>query len=204
MKGSVEELPQKVRESMIGKKIWSEECPVSLDDLRLVKIEHCDFFSQVKNGELVVYKSKAQDALEIFAKLFEIKFQIHQAKLIDEYNGDDEASMADNNSSCFNFRKIAGSDKISIHGYGLAIDINPVQNPAIVMGEKSMAVSIHPKKGIDFLNRTNDRSGMVESVVEIFKTHGFTVWGGNWNTPIDYQHFQVDRSFIEVMDKATV
>ena len=202
MKGTVESLPESVRQSMVSKKIWSRECPVTLDNLRLVKVQHYDFFENVKEGVLVIHESKALAALAIFEKLFEMKFPIQHMQLIDEYDGDDEASMADNNSNCFNFRKIAGSSKVSMHGYGLAIDINPLQNPAIIIDEDNYSVSIHPKEGINYLNRTNDRPGMAEPVVEIFKAHGFNVWGGNWNTPIDYQHFQALKPDAEVIAEA--
>ena len=199
MKGKVEPLPNDIKNSMIEKKIWQEECPVSLDDLRLVKLEHYDFFENVKQGELVVHKSKAQNILAIFQDLYSMKFPINQVKLIDDYNGDDDASMADNNSSCFNYRKIAGTNTVSMHGYGLAIDINPMQNPMITLDDKNVTVTVHPAQGMNYLNRTNDRPGMVEPIVGIFKTHGFDVWGGSWNTPVDYHHFQVERSMAEVM-----
>lgn len=199
MKGTLEQLPKNIRQSMIEKKIWSEDCPIKLEDLRLVQVRHYDFFENIKDGALVVHKSVASNVLVIFEKLFEVNFPIQNMQLMDMYNGDDEASMADNNSSCFNFRKIAGSSKVSMHSYGLAIDINPVQNPAIVLNEEEGSVSIRPKEGMKYLNRTNNRPGMVEPVIEIFKTHGFDVWGGNWNTPIDYQHFQVERALAEVL-----
>jgi len=199
MKGTLEQLPKNIRQSMIEKKIWSEDCPIKLEDLRLVQVQHYDFFENIKEGALVVHKSKAQDVLKIFEKLYAIKFPIQQVRLIDEYDGDDERSMADNNSSCFNFRKIAGSDQVSIHGYGLAIDINPVQNPMINFHDDYGSVSVSPKEGMKYLNRTNNRPGMVEPVIEIFKTHGFDIWGGSWNTPVDYHHFQVQRAIAEVM-----
>jgi hypothetical protein len=199
MKGTVEILPNVIKDSMIEKKIWSEECPIKLEDLRLVQLQHYDFFENIRQGELVVHKSKAANVLAIFKELFELKFPIQQLKLIDEYDGDDERSMTDNNSSCFNFRKIAGSSKVSLHGYGLAIDINPVQNPMISFDDDYGSVSVSPREGMKYLNRANNRPGMVEPIVEIFKTHGFDIWGGSWNTPVDYHHFQVQRTLAEVI-----
>ena len=95
--------------------------------------------------------------------------------------------MAANNSSCFNFRKIDGSELLSMHSYGLAIDINPVQNPFIQKDK------ISPLDGKSFLNRRDEVAGLVEPIIDIFYKYGFTVWGGRWTTPIDYHHFQVPR-----------
>ena len=40
--------------------------------------------------------------------------------------------MNDNNSSSFCYRTIKNTDIVSNHGKGLAIDINPIQNPHVV------------------------------------------------------------------------
>jgi hypothetical protein len=80
-----------------------------------------------------------------------------------------------------------------MHSYGLAIDINPVQNPYLSIGENGI-VKVHPSAGVEFLNRSNIRPGMLEPVIHIFEKYGFTVWGGKWNNPIDYHHFEVPRS----------
>jgi hypothetical protein len=38
---------------------------------------------------------------------------------------------------------------------------------------------------------------LAEEVVDTFAQYGFFIWGGDWNYPIDYQHFQVvPRSFM--------
>ena len=101
--------------------------------------------------------------------------------------------MQANNSSCFNFRKIDGSDLLSMHSYGLAIDINPVQNPFIQNG------TILPLAGKEYLERELIRKGMVEPIINIFNKYGFTVWGGDWTTPRDYHHFQYPRDQIELL-----
>ena len=195
----VEVIPEITKEKMIQTRAWTKECPVSLDKLRLVRVDHYNFDGIVDQGQLIVHESKAEDALNIFKELFAIKFPIHQIKLIDEYNGSDELSMADNNSSCFNFRKIAGTDRFSIHSYGLAIDINPMQNPMITINKNSLISEVQPKEGTNYLNRTIQKKGMVESIVHIFKENGFTVWGGEWNDPIDYHHFQAGRAPAEAI-----
>ena len=118
---------------------------------------------------------------------------------MNDFNGSDELSMAANNSSCFNFRPIAGTKTLSMHSYGLAIDINPVQNPFIVIKDRFQKVIVHPKQATEFLNRHNQRSGMVEPIVGILKKYGFSQWGGVWNNPIDYHHFQVSREEVAAL-----
>ncbi len=178
---------------MQHKGVWKSDCPVVLARLKLVEISHLNFEGNIQSGQIIVLDKLAQSVLGIFEELMIIKFPIHSVHLIDKYEGDDDQSMAANNSSSFNFRTITGSNQFSMHAYGLAIDINPVQNPYILIKEDGH-VQVHPKSGVDFLNRSNMRPGMVEPLVPIFKKHGFSEWGGNWNKPIDYHHFQVPRS----------
>lgn len=196
MEFSSQPLPDTIIKSMMTKKIWQDDCPVPLGKLRLLTISHYDFSNQLQQGQIIVHEKLAESGLIIFRELFNLKFPIDKMKLIDEYNGYDDDSMADNNSSGFNFRKIAGSDVISMHAYGLAIDINPLQNPYIILGEYSGELKVWPAGGENFLNRTNQRAGMLEPCVGLFQQNGFDVWGGSWNLPIDYHHFQVNRKRI--------
>ena len=85
----------------------------------------------------------------------------------------------------------AGGGSISLHAYGAAIDINPVQNPYIKRFGARLAVS--PRAGRGYLDRKNRKEGMAEPVVELFAEHGFSIWGGCWRNPTDYQHFQISR-----------
>ncbi|MBN8512528.1 MAG: M15 family metallopeptidase [Rickettsiales bacterium] len=169
------------------------ECPFASDRLRLLDVEHFNFNGDLLDGKLVVLDRVAVKVISIFKELKTVRFPIHQVKLIDHYHYNDDESMAANNSSAFNFRNIANSDRLSMHSYGLAIDINPVQNPYLTIEENGI-VKVHPSAGVDFLNRSNIRPGMLETVVHIFEKYGFTVWGGKWNNPIDYHHFEVPRS----------
>ncbi len=169
------------------------ECPLASDRLRLLDVEHFNFNGDLLDGKLVVLDRVAVKVISIFKELKTVRFPIHQVKLIDHYHYNDDESMAANNSSAFNFRNIANSDRLSMHSYGLAIDINPVQNPYLTIEENGI-VKVHPSAGVDFLNRSNIRPGMLETVVHIFEKYGFTVWGGKWNNPIDYHHFEVPRS----------
>ena len=190
---NIKEIPNIIANQMKTTGVWKMGCPVTLERLKLLEISHFDFEGNIRSGEIILLDKLAESALQIFEELMVIKFPICSVYLIDKYEGDDNRSMAANNSSSFNFREIAGSKQLSMHAYGLAIDINPVQNPYIGIQDDG-PVEIHPKEGVEFLNRTNLRPGMVEPIVPIFKKYGFSEWGGNWNKPIDYHHFQVSRS----------
>lgn len=195
MKFEIKNVPKNIQASMMQKGIWSSECPIPISKLRLLYLSYYNFENQMVIGRMIVLDSIAESVISIFKELFTIKFPIHNIDLIDKYNGDDELSMSANNSSCFNFRKIEGSKLLSMHSYGLAIDVNPVQNPFVKDGK------VLPSEGNKYLNRENNKNGMVESVISIFYKHGFTVWGGNWETPIDYHHFQVPRDRVNDLIK---
>ena len=190
----IEPLSVVIKEQMKKAGVWKEGCPVPLDHLRYLTIMHYDFSDKTQLGEMVVHMSVAEATIAIFKELLTVKFPIAKMKLIDHYKGNDDASMEDNNSSAFNYRKIAGSSTTSMHAYGLAIDINPVQNPYIVISKKAATAKIHPNTGVDYLNRSNIRKGMIENVTKIFTKQVFSEWGGDWNSVLDYQHFQVPRN----------
>jgi D-alanyl-D-alanine carboxypeptidase-like protein len=176
--------------------------PVSCERLKLVKFGYVDFDGRPHDdGEIVVMDAAAEHVLQIFATLRNMRFPIAKSRLMNFYDGNDDASMADNNTSAFNFRNIRDAFSLSLHSYGLAIDINPIQNP---FAKRSGAtLTFAPASGADFANRLNDRpwkatrSGMAESVIDVFANNGFSIWGGYWDDPIDYQHFQVDRKLAE-------
>ena len=193
MKFEIRDVPPDIQNKMIEKRIWSSECIIPMKKLKLLNLSHYNFDNKIEVGQMLVLGSMADSVIAIFQELFALKFPIHTIKLLDEFEGDDELSMNANNSSCFNFRKISGSDRLSLHAYGLAIDINPMQNPCIQKGK------ILPASGKDFLDRSNIKAGMVEPVVKVFYKYGFTEWGGNWQEPIDYHHFQVPRQQIEAL-----
>jgi len=182
-------LTAKDKAILTEKNIWKPACPVPLARLHKCQLSYVDF-DGVKHddGIMVVLDTVSEQVIAIFRELLAQKFPIHSIMPIDVFNGDDEASMAANNSSSFNFREIAGTSKLSMHSYGLAIDVNPLQNPYITGGVT------YPDAGKAYLDRGNIRPGMVEPIVPIFAKHGFDVWGGDWETPKDWHHFQVASS----------
>jgi len=176
--------------------------PVDCDRLRLLKFRYFGFDGKVhNNGEIVIMDAAADHVRRIFTSLENNRFPVAKAVLMNHYDGNDDASMADNNTSGFNHREIASGGSISLHSYGLAIDLNPLQNPYIKRTGDKFGVS--PPHGVEYLNRLNDRPwradrpGMTEAIVDVFADHGFPIWGGYWDDPIDYQHFQVSRKLAD-------
>lgn len=171
----------------------NETPAVSYDDLRYVSVLYIDFNAREQEGELICNKAVAQDMLEIFYELYRNDYQIEQIRLIDEYSGDDTLSMADNNTSCFNYRVVDGTDSLSKHAYGLAIDINPFYNPYVVFNRNADGSTyISPPGSEVYADRSKDFAYKIDEsdlCYKLFKEHGFT-WGGDWNSCKDYQHFQ--------------
>lgn len=163
---------------------------VSYDMLRYVNLLHYDFNGNVQNGELICHKDIAQDIVEIFYELYQIRYPIEKIILIDAYQGDDELSMQDNNTSCFNYR-VRPSGKISNHAYGLAIDLNPFYNPYITH-RKNGTVHISPAGSEAYADRKQafpHKIDKEDAAYQLFIQHGFT-WGGAWQSNKDYQHFE--------------
>lgn len=164
---------------------------ISYADLRYVHIIHYDFDGNLAEGELICHNFIAEDLLEIFYDLYASGYQIEKVTLIENYNGDDTASMADNNTSCFNYRVVDGTKSLSKHALGLAIDINPLYNPYIRYDKKG-GQTVSPVEGEAYADRTVSFPYKIDPddlCYRLFAEHGFT-WGGNWNSSKDYQHFQ--------------
>lgn len=166
---------------------------VSYEELRYLKVLYYDFHGEVKEGELICNVAIADDLKEIFYTLYENKYPIEKIKLIDEYGGDDTASMTDNNTSCFNYRVVDGSTSLSKHALGCAIDINPYYNPYVVFHKNgSDQTYISPAGSEIYADRSQDFAYKIDEndlCYQLFKEHGFT-WGGDWRSCKDYQHFQ--------------
>ncbi len=182
--GRVDPLSGALREAMTGV-TWREGCPVGLDELSLLSVSHWDFDGRVQSGRLIAASARAEELLGVFEVLFEAHFPIRRMRPAYEYGGSDEASMADDNTSAFNCRAVTGGTGYSEHSYGHAVDINTVENP-YVRGE-----TVLPPQGADYLDRDDERPGMIVSdgpVVGAFEAIGWG-WGGRWSGLKDYQHF---------------
>lgn len=172
--------------------------PVRCSQLQVLRFPYVDFDGRMHDdGEIMVMAAVAPQVQTIFKLLLERRVPLARARLMGNYHGDDAASMADNNTSAFNQRPITGGSAASLHAYGLAIDINPLQNPYVRRDALGLA-EVSPPSGKPYATRLPHRPGMVDQqVVDIFAAHGFPIWGGDWRQPIDYQHFQVSRKMAE-------
>jgi hypothetical protein len=163
---------------------WRAGCPVPLSSLRYLHLSHMGFDGSERRGELIVHADVAGRVIMAFKLMWDAGFPIERMRLVDDYGGDDERSMAANNTSGFNCRRVAGTSSWSEHAYGRAIDLNPVQNPYV-----SGSV-VAPSAGRAYLDRSNVRPGMVVRggpALDAFSRIGWR-WGGDWRTAKDYQH----------------
>ena len=181
-------------------KTFKDNCTLSREDLRYLNLLHKDLNGNTLKGEMICNKYIAKDLIEIFKKLYQSNYPIEKIRLMDEYNADDETGMRDNNSSCFNFRFISHSKKVSKHGLGLAVDINTLYNPyhKFVDGKEI----IEPSTGKDYLDRKKNFPYKIDEndlCYKLFTEHGF-IWGGNcWDDRKDYQHFELpDETIIKL------
>ena len=160
--------------------------PVPPSALRTVRLSYWGFDGRAHVGTLVVNSRVTADVISIFRRLYEARFPIRRMQAVSAYRGSDDASMAADNTSSFNCRRAVGSTSgsWSSHAYGLAIDVNPVENP-YVLGSRVL-----PPSGRAYLNRSRVRPGMATRsgvIVRAFASQGWA-WGGRWSSP-DYQHF---------------
>ena len=188
-------------EAMKAHHVLNAGAPVGCERLAVVAFHHVDFEGRTREGRVVVLDAVAPSVARVFATLYERRFPIARAEPLEAYDGDDDRSMAANNTSGFNHRAVPDSDRLSLHAYGAAIDLDPMQNPFLM--RRGALVAVAPPAGADYLNRRQDRpgkpvrAGMAEAVVDVFAENGFVDWGGDWDTPIDYQHFDIGRAMAE-------
>ncbi len=165
---------------------YRQGCPVGPEALSLLRLAYVGFDGMPATGELIVATEIVGDVVEIFAELYAQRFPIRSMATIEAFGADDDASMAADNTSAFNCRPVTGGQGWSLHSYGVAIDVNPRENP-YVSGDLVL-----PPEGRDHLDRDSPAPGMIRAgdpVLSAFTAHGFT-WGGSWTDPVDYQHFE--------------
>lgn len=179
------EISNEIKEKIIGTS-WHEGAKVNIENLRYVQVIFKGIDSNNHIGGLIVHSEVAEDVIEIFKELYDANYPFEKIRPIHYYGGDDNLSMADNNTSSFNYRVVEGTNNLSKHSYGIAIDLNPVQNPFVTED------NVSPELGVDYLDRNKPQAGMViegDVCHKAFISRGWK-WGGSWNTIKDYQHFQ--------------
>jgi hypothetical protein len=175
------------RAAMTGP-VWRTGCPVTLDDLAVLDVPFTDDAGQPRVGRLVVHRDEAAPVAQAMAAVHAARFPLRSVDPIERFAGDDDASMAADNTSAFNCRPVAGGGTSwSAHAYGRAIDINPLRNPFLTRSGRVM-----PPGGAAFLDRAALTPGLIrpgEAVVRAFSAIGWR-WGGDWTGGSkDYQHF---------------
>lgn len=170
---------------------YTENPNIQLSDLSYLKMLYYGFDGNTYVGEMIVNRKIESDVLQIFKTLYENQYPIEKMVLIDDYNADDLLSMEDNNTSAFNYRTISGSDKLSNHSYGMAIDLNPKYNPYVKTASDG-SVLCQPEGGREYADRSKNFAHKIDEndlAYRLFTEAGFT-WGGSWNSVKDYQHFE--------------
>jgi hypothetical protein len=165
---------------------WRPACPVSLSDLRKITMTYWGFDDKSHTGVLVVNESAADDLVSVFHRLYDFRFPIKRMEPVDAYKASDDDSIDADNTSAFNCRSATGSSSWSQHAYGLAVDLNPRENPYID-ADGSYA---HPNAK-PYVDRPVKKPGVVnggDRVVDAFEDIGWG-WGGYWSGAKDYQHF---------------
>ena len=192
---SIRALPKPVQAQLKDGGFWHRGCPVVLSDLRLLTVAHRDFHGHDQTGQLIVNKTAAPALERVFRQLYKLHFPIRHMRLADAYgpvrdrprDGDVSASFACRKAVPSPCPGAGGTRSWSNHAYGLAVDLNPTENPYVGCGQ-----SRDPKTR-PYRDRSRHRRGMItRRVVKAFASIGWG-WGGAWtgNTKV-YMHFSIN------------
>ena len=189
---SIKPLPHAVSAQLRSGGFWHHGCPVPRSRLRLLTVTYRGFDGQAHTGQLVVNEAAARPLAHVFHQLYRLRFPIRHMAFSDFYgprsarprDGDVTASFECRQavpSPCTGGR---GTGTFSMHAYGLAVDVNPLENPYVGCGQ-TRDPATRP-----FLDRSKHRRGMVtKRVVAAFRSIGWG-WGGSWSgSTKDYMHF---------------
>lgn len=190
--GSSSALPAGLAAEMRGT-TWQPGCPVPLRDLRLLTLRYWGFDGKVHQGQMVVNRAAAGQVISVFGRLFQARFPIQELHLAVQYvPGEDDPNDTRNYSASFNCRPVVtpsgARSSWSQHAYGLAIDINPIQNPYVA--SDGYVRNNHARR---YRDRSLRQAGMIHSgdaVVRAFADVGWR-WGGSWSGGKDYMHFSL-------------
>ena len=189
---SIKPLSPAVRSDVLAAKEWHSGCPVSLSGLRVLTVSYWGYDEQVHQGQLLVNAAVAPKLAQVFKRLYALRFHIHHMALADEY-GPASAQPKDGDvTASFECRQAVpspcsggtGTGHWSMHAYGEAVDLNPVENPYVGCG------MTRDKTALSYLDRSRHRRGMVTpAVIAAFRSVGWG-WGGSWSgSTKDYMHF---------------
>jgi hypothetical protein len=192
---SSQPLTATAKHELIASHHWYSKCPVPLSGLRLMTLTYRGFDGNVHTGQLVTNASSVGPLTTVFSKLYAMHFPIHHMKLSDAYGPVSVWPKDLDVTYSFSCRQAVpspcsggtGTGSWSMHAYGEAIDINPVENPYVGCGQT------RDKTAVSFMKRTPLRRGMVSpAVLAVFQSVGWS-WGGSWYGPTkDYMHFSAN------------
>jgi D-alanyl-D-alanine carboxypeptidase-like protein len=192
-RGTVSAIPADLAADMRGG-TWHKGCPVPMSELRLLTLRYWGFDGQVHEGPMVVNARVARDVVAVFRRLFQARFPIKILHLATPYRGpqDDDPNDKRDYTVGFNCRPVLTAHgpgtTFSQHASGLAIDINPIQNPYVA--SDGFVKNILSRR---YRDRSLRRPGMIrpgDVVVRAFAAIGWR-WGGYWSSAKDYMHFSL-------------
>ena len=192
---SIEPLPQSMRGQLEQRGFWHRGCPVGLSDLRLLTVSHRGFDRRTHRGQLVVNRAAAAPLSQAFRRLYQRGFPIRHMRFADFYGTRADRPTDGDVTASFECREAVpspctggrGTGTWSMHAYGLAVDVNPRENPYVGCGQS------RDPTARSYRDRSNRRRGMVgPGAVAAFSAIGWG-WGGAWagNTK-DYMHFSAN------------
>ena len=188
---AAEPIPDNVWNRMQGK-TYKDNPYIGRSDLRHIRALHWDYDQKIHVGEMICNVMIADRVARILRQLYDAKYPIQRMLLPDVYDADDETQMRDNNSSCFCYRSIAGSTKLSKHARGLAVDINTLYNP-YYKDRADGTRFIQPATAEEYCDRTKSFPYKIDHsdlCFRLFTEAGFE-WGGDWTSCKDFQHFEL-------------
>lgn len=190
-KASITPITPNIKSAMLQGNSYRSGCPVPFSSLRYIRLSYIGFDNKEHMGDLIVNKSVTNDVVQIFKELYNVRYPIRKMELVSNYNGDDFASIEADNTSAFNCRVVAGTNRWSKHSFGKAIDINPLENPYVANnGHTAHIKSLRYLRRVHRGNSANQRALILKSdfIVKLFQKYGWR-WGGSWRCCKDYQHF---------------
>ncbi len=195
-------LSDHMKRKLIKNKLWKEGCPVSLERLSQLRFKYFNIDFEEKVGTLIVNTAAASKTLDILKKLYDSGFKIRYIAR-DLKTG----KIKGFSTASFSCRAITGGGSISIHSYGLAIDINVPQNPYVGLykidesNENIATANIipHTQSALRYMMDRKNTDILLESQINTFKHFGYIEWGGDWSSIIDYMHIQTTRTEAEMI-----
>ena len=173
---------------VVARSTWRPGCPVDKDDLAWIRMTYWGFDNARHSGEMLVNGSAADDLVDVFRQLYRAKFPIESMGIAQRQDLDAPPTGDGNVTGAFACRPIRGGTEYSQHAFGLAVDLNPFQNPY------HRGDMVLPELASAYLDRHWLRPGMIKSdgpALRAFASIGWH-WGGTWSSLQDYQHFSVN------------